>query len=272
MNQADRMRIAQQVIDKTRSMGASLIGIADIELLKKSPSHDIYAKIEPNRGVGSRDYAEGVAPGKVAWPPNARSALVVALAHPEEDPQLDWWIEDDDERESHGCRILQDILEKVSVWMDEKFNIKTHKLSYHLEKGGIFLKDAGVLAGMGCIGKNNLLVTPQYGPRVRIWAMLLDAALPPTGPIIYDPCDGCEEPCRPVCPQKAFDRAAYSPIEMGMVTLPGRDGCYEREDCRLETEKNIENKIPFKPDANKEPLRAIAFCRHCEFACPVGKK
>jgi epoxyqueuosine reductase len=34
------------------------------------------------------------------------------------------------------------------------------------------------MAGLGCIGKNNLLVNQIYGPRIRLRAILLDAALP----------------------------------------------------------------------------------------------
>ncbi|CAB1081528.1 hypothetical protein D1AOALGA4SA_9178 [Olavius algarvensis Delta 1 endosymbiont] len=51
-----------------------------------------------------------------------------------------------------------------------------------MERGGIFFKDSGVLAGLGSIGKNNLLVTPEYGPRIRVWPLLFDAELKPTGP------------------------------------------------------------------------------------------
>jgi len=271
MSQAEKLVVSEQIINRARSLGASLAGIASVELLKKSPSHDIYQKIEPNQGVGSRDFAEGVKPGEVAWPPNARSALVIALAHKEDDLQLDWWLEYDDDRESRGCRIIQDILNDVSKWVEKEFDLTTHPLPYHLEKGGIFFKDAGVLAGLGCIGKNNLLVTPEYGPRVRVGSLLFDEGLPSTGPVIYDPCDGCDEPCRQACPRNAFGSTAHSPIEMGMVTLPGRNGSYDRETCRPETEKNLEDKEFIQLDGYKEPIGAIKFCRLCELSCPVGK-
>ncbi|CAB1084856.1 hypothetical protein D1AOALGA4SA_12363 [Olavius algarvensis Delta 1 endosymbiont] len=272
MSQAGKSVVSDQIINRARSRGASLAGIASVEMLKKSPSHHIYAKIEQNQGVGSRDFAEGVKPGEVAWPPDARSALVIALAHTEDDPQLDWWLEYDDDRESRGCRIIQDILNDVSNWVEKEFGLATHPLPYHLEKGGIFVKDAGVLAGMGCIGKNNLLVTPEYGPRVRLGALLFYEDLPPTGPVVYDPCDGCDEPCRQACPRSVFSSIAYSPIEMGMVTLPGRNGSYDRDTCRPETEKNIEEKEFIQLDGYEDPIGAIKFCRLCELSCPVGMR
>ena len=271
MSEENTSMVSEQIINKAISLGASLAGIARLDLLKKSPSHDIYTKIEPNQGIGSRDFEEGVEPGVINWPSNAQSALVSALAHREAAPEMDWWIEQDDDRESPGCRTLQSILTDVAEWVWHEFSFTTHLLPYHLERGGIFYKDAGVLAGLGTIGKNNLLVTPEYGPRIRVLALLLDAELKPTGPVIYDPCDGCDEPCRKACPTNAFGQAVHSPVDMGMVTLPGRDGFYDRDTCRLETEKNVAEKEAIELDGYKEKVVAIKFCRRCEISCPVGK-
>jgi epoxyqueuosine reductase len=113
---------------------------------------------------------------------------------------LDWW---DGLEGTPGNRILIQINNELSHWVEEKLDIKTHKLPYHVEKGGIFLKDSAVMAGLGCMGKNNLLVTPEFGPRIRLRAMVLEAEVEPTGPVQFDPCDGCKEPCRHACPQKA---------------------------------------------------------------------
>ena len=261
---------SDQIINKAISLGASLAGIANVALLKQSPSHDIYAKITPNQGIGSRDFAEGVKPGVINWPRTATSALVIALAHEATAPEMDWWIEQDGDRESQGCRALQDILVNMAEWMERSFNLSSHALPYHLERGGIFLKDSAVLAGLGSIGKNNLLVTPEYGPRVRVWGLLLDADLNPTGPVIYDPCDGCHAPCRDACPQNAFANAAHSPVAMGMITLPGKDGCYDRDLCRLQTEKNAADKNAIEVAGHGEEVVAIKFCRRCELSCPVG--
>ncbi|MFX0116548.1 MAG: epoxyqueuosine reductase, partial [Candidatus Hodarchaeota archaeon] len=46
-------------------------------------------------------------------------------------------------------------------------------------KGDISHKMVATCAGMGWIGKNALLVTPQYGPRVRLVSVLTDAPLDP---------------------------------------------------------------------------------------------
>ena len=141
--------ISKQIIAKAKSLGASLAGIADASLLKQSPSHLIYPKMEHNLAVGSRELAEGIELGQVAWPANAKSVVVIAVEHKKEEPQLDWW---DGLEGTPGNRILIQINNELSHWVEEKLDIKTHKLPYHVEKGGIFLKDSAVMAGLGCIG------------------------------------------------------------------------------------------------------------------------
>jgi epoxyqueuosine reductase len=43
--------------------------------------------------------------------------------------------------------------------------MKGHRpLQYKVEEAGMFLKDAATLAGLGIIGKNNLLITPEFEP------------------------------------------------------------------------------------------------------------
>ena len=271
MSRTDKAAVADRIVEKARVLGASLAGIAPVHSLKHSPSHEIYSKIGPNQGVGSRDFAEGVKPGEIVWPETAESALVIGLAHPEDQPHMDWWQEKEKDRESPGARILQDILQEMAAWVEKEFGMGAHLLPYHLEKGGIFFKDAAVLAGFGCIGRNNLLITPQYGPRVRAWALLLDEDLPPTGPAAFNPCLECDGPCRRVCPRKAFDRVAHASADLGMESLPGLDGCYDRELCRPETEKNVEDKEFIRLEGEEKPAWTIKFCRLCEFACPVGK-
>jgi epoxyqueuosine reductase len=204
--------ISAQIIAKAKSLGASLAGIADAKLLKQSPSHFIYPKMEHNLAVGSRELAEDIELGQVAWPANARAVVVVAAEHKKDEPELDWW---DGQTGTPGNQILIRINNKLSDWVEKRFEIKTHKLPYHVEKGGIFLKDAAVMAGLGCIGKNNLLVTPEFGPRIRLRAMILEAEVEPTGPVQFDPCDGCKEPCRKACPQKAYSDIVFHPSKWG---------------------------------------------------------
>jgi epoxyqueuosine reductase len=155
-------------------------------------------------------------------------------------------------------------------------------LSYFIEKGGIYLKDTAVLAGLGCIGKNNILVTPELGPKVRLRALLLEEDLTPTGPIDFDPCDGCEEFCRKACPQNAFEKIVISSAETGLASLPGRSGCYSRSTCLIQSSKSSNDDEDSRIDENKmldlsvdledidKTKNYFETCRLCDLACPVG--
>jgi hypothetical protein len=64
--------------------------------------------------------------------------------------------------------------------------------------GLISLRVAGVVAGLGELGCSKLLLTPQFGPRQRVFAVLTDAVLEPD-PLfdgrICDECRSCVRGC-----------------------------------------------------------------------------
>jgi epoxyqueuosine reductase len=262
--------ITSQIVEKATEFGASLTGIADVEEVKNSPSHFIYGKLDEYKTVGNIETGETNL-GEVVWPENAKSVIVIAVVHPEKEPELDWW-RNGYSGGTAGNRILVSINSKLSKWLEEEKGIKNTKLPYHIEHGGIFLKDAAIMAGLGCIGKNNMLVTPEYGPRVRLRAMLTDVVLQGTGPIDFDPCEECGMPCISACPQEAFGRKIYSEKQFGLDKLPARTGVYSRLLCNVQMELDNESSEKIVVKGQDEPGRLIRYCRRCELACPVGKK
>ena len=260
--------LSGQIISKAKSLGANLAGIADMAILKRSPSHLIYPKMEQNLSVGASEFAEGNRFGEIAWPSNGKSVIVIAIEHNKDALHLDWW---DGRNGTPGNRVLIQIGNTLSAWVEAKLNIKTHKLPYYVEKGGIFLKDAAVMAGLGCIGRNNLLVTPKFGPRIRLRAMILEKSLHPTGPVPFDPCEDCTKPCLRACPQDAFREMVCSPADMGMETLPGRNGHYSRKACMIQMEKDIYRAENRRTDNKAKGNTPVKYCRRCEFACILGR-
>lgn len=260
--------INDQIVAKATEFGACLAGIASVESLKKSPSHLIYGKIGDYETVANKEGQ--IKPGEVTWPEGAKSAIIIAVGHPEEKPELDWW------KSGHnggtpGNRMLISISAQLSMWLEEEKGIKTIPLPYHIEHGGILLKDTAVMAGLGCIGKNNMLVTPEFGPRVRLRAMLTDEVLPDTAPIDFDPCEDCDMPCREACPQKVFRSKIYSEKEFGLDQLPARTGAYSRHLCNKQMQLDMDNCEEITVEAQDEPGKLVRYCRACEWACPVGK-
>jgi epoxyqueuosine reductase len=119
----------------------------------------------------------------------------------------------------------------------------------------VFLKDAAVLAGLGVIGRSNLLVTPQWGPRTRFRALLVEGDLEPTGPIQdFYPCESCAELCHLACPRDAFSTGAYH-----------RPACIQQIDADVAGRGS-----GGEPWQDGRPKLVIKYCRACELACPVG--
>ena len=233
------LKLQQQIIELAKNSGTSLAGIARVEDLKSSQSYDIY----PNDPYYA--YFEAFA----EWPEDARTILVFGLEHKKEVPEMDWW--DPKPGGTPGNRSLIDIQKKLKKSLLENLSIKATSVPYLIEKGGIFLKDTSALAGIGIIGKNNLLLSPVYGPRVRLRALILNVDLEPTGSLDFNPCAACDLLCFKACPQKAF-----------------RNGSYERKYCKVQMKKDEDNvqPLPYDPDTVH-----VRYCRACEFSCPAGQ-
>ena len=258
--------LEQQIIDRSIDNGAHLAGLAAMADLRLSPSHRIFPKMGSHTGIDGRVDATMKPPPRnppVRLEANG-SVLVIALAHPEDQLELDWW----DGRGTAGNRQLIEILEQTRQQLESDLDLRTRRLHYYVEKGGVFLKDAAVLAGLGCVGKNNLLVTQNYGPRVRLRALFLEQELRPTGPLTFDPCATCPAPCRTVCPENALsgNKAMFADMDCP-ADLPARDGAYSRASC---TNRMLQNDAEGGPADNGDVI-PVKYCRQCEFACPVGK-
>lgn len=86
-------------------------------------------------------------------------------------------------------------------------------IDWENQKGEVSHKKIAYLAGLGWLGRNNLIVNPKYGARIRFATILTDMDLPADKPL-KDDCGDCKD-CLPVCPvsaikesQKNFDHIA----------------------------------------------------------------
>ncbi len=85
-------------------------------------------------------------------------------------------------------------------------------VDWEKQRGHVPHKAVALAAGLGWIGRNNLLVTPEFGARVRLVTVLTDMPLEPGGPMAF----GCGEciRCLAPCPAGAIGRdpAAFDHI------------------------------------------------------------
>jgi len=269
MNNRELLKASSAILKKAKEFGASLSGFASVADLKKAPSFTFAPKM-PNagEGIGTRKNDLGLKPGEVAWPDNAKTVLVLAVEHPEDQPEMDWWFGRFD---PPGNRVLASAVKQLCTWISDTYGIGTFHLPYHVEKGGTYLKDASVLAGLGCIGRNNILVTPEFGPRVRLRALTLDVNIPSTGPTAFDPCSKCDDLCRKACPRNTFGEKIYESQDYDQAILPGRDGSFSRPLCNDQMEEDIFIAREETVEGFDDPVKIIKYCRNCELACPVGK-
>lgn len=71
--------------------------------------------------------------------------------------------------------------------------------------GDISHKHAAELAGIGRIGFSHLLITPQFGPRVRLASIVTDLPAQADPLLTEDFCEGCAgRPCVKACPAGAI--------------------------------------------------------------------
>ena len=236
--------LRDRILARAREEGAAVAGIVRIADLKGAPSYPAY-----DADPFYPEY-EGV-----EWKDEFKSVLVWGLPHPAAEPVLDWWSLKV-KGFTPGNRELAAQSKRLRTWMNDELGMGALSLPYQIEYGGAFLKDAAVLAGLGVIGRNNLVVTPEYGPRIRWRGIFMEADLEPTGPLEgFDPCAGCAEPCRTACPKAAFAGGRFT-----------RALCKQRQD-QLDVDFEVMDGAVF---GIEEASNVTEYCRVCELACPAA--
>ena len=227
----DQTALRDRIIGKAVDFGADDAGVCRASDLLDGPTHRKFL------------LPEGIE--------RHHSILVFGLNHPAREPELDHFIKKAGFRygNSEGNRRLMNISRRLGQWLMEE-KIASRDLHYYVERGGVFLKGAAVLAGLGVIGVNNLLIHPGYGARIRFRAHLIDAPLPPSAPLDFEPCSGCLRPCLDACPEAALDENGYL-----------ADRCQDRMDRDLE-EGTVVSAAKGQPAG-----RVVRYCRVCEMAC-----
>jgi len=123
------------------------------------------------------------------------------------------------------------------------------------------LKTTAIRCGLGCQGKNTLLVTPEHGPRISLISVLTNAELEMDEPFEENLCGDCNL-CVTACPTKALDQYTIT-IEKCMT--------YSAESpCSLDVSPHVrkmEKKLVPRPTKN-----SYIECARCMEVCPVGKK
>jgi reductive dehalogenase len=87
----------------------------------------------------------------------------------------------------------------------------------------------GVMAGLGELSRLNRVITPEYGPVVRIFKVVTDLPLAPSKPIdagIWEFCKTCKK-CSETCPTQTLSTGDPSWEIKGAWNNPGVKAFYE---------------------------------------------
>jgi epoxyqueuosine reductase QueG len=122
------------------------------------------------------------------------------------------------------------------------------------------LKTAALRCGLGCQGKNTLLITPSHGPRIRLIAVLTAAELDVDEPFEEDLCGECER-CLVACPTKALEPYTIKINRCMTYAAEEPDAQDVPDDVR-----RLEKRLIQRPTAH-----SYIECTTCIEACPIGK-
>ncbi len=247
------------------NLGADLAGVADVRNL-----------VDGGAGRDPRDIL-----------PGARSVVVLAVRYLEgslSTPQVRMAVND--------CRHIDFQLGQISrkigcLLEDHGFRTLLVPSYFPMEMteetkglvGDVSLKQAGAAAGLGEIGFHGLLVTPEYGPRVRLAGLLSEMPAAPGEPKENKLLEYCRECrlCVEKCPAHAISQegvdvnkcARYVGRPYGIASLM----------------KFIMSALDRSKDEVKDMIRSPEFlnyyqnfmvgvhfnCHTCQSICPVGR-
>jgi epoxyqueuosine reductase len=221
----------RELLSFLTSNGASLIGFADLK------------EIDTNARDG---FPSAISIG-VALNPQVMSAIT-------EGPTAEYYTEYKKVND-----FLDNLGQKTAEYLlDKGYKAKARPATFEEDKTNLAAKlphkTAATRAGLGWIGKSNLLITKKYGSAIRLITVLTDAPLEAGKPVNESLCAHCTR-CIEACPAKAHTGKNW---EAGMPREALVDVFACREKARSLSIKSFGERV--------------SVCGLCIVVCPWTKK
>ena len=259
---------AADVKEKAKELGADLVNIVSCSRLEENPPDPEWPQV----------------PSRISK--LMKSCVVTGTRMP-------WGIFLTDNRTclSMAAQLLLRRTEKISLalsyWLEEQgyhaFQVATEETDPSLKRGSygwLSLRHLGVEAGMGTLGLEVNLLTPEFGPRVYQGAVLVDAELDSDERITDQLCIGesCGR-CLHACPTNAVLHWGLDKRGCGLAAQPDGIGSIIYGPLRRLANAKDDDAVRqvFDSPTTKDKWAAIvrlatsyAACPRCLEVCPVG--
>jgi epoxyqueuosine reductase QueG len=142
-------------------------------------------------------------------------------------------------------------------------------------KGDINHKTAAAIAGLGSIGLSRLLITPEFGPFVRLGTVVTDASLSADEPLDENQCEDCDA-CRTACPVEAIkeDGTLDYKVCAARMLRSGLPGVITAVRSVVGANQDAAKAVVYNPDfwdMWQATVSGIFYsCSECMAACPAG--
>jgi epoxyqueuosine reductase QueG len=203
------MELTQEVTEMAKGLGASLVGVAPVERFDGAPTAHHPAELLPGAKT-VLTFGIRILDRVMDWPALLKGSPFFSEAKRAGALRICLY-------ERSGYQVLNDHLDVIAM-----------RLATHLEELGhpsLFFpstnaglpeeyitlpamfsqRHAAVRAGLGEFGLNNVVVTAQYGPRIRWNSVITQAPLEPSPLLAHKTCDGLAcNACVAQCPGEAL--------------------------------------------------------------------
>jgi epoxyqueuosine reductase len=158
---------------------------------------------------------------------------------------------------SYGClsdyhQTLKEMFKKLIGSMKEMTGSE-FKNKIFIDSGPVMEKDFAVLAGLGWIGRNSLLITSEFGSYCLLGCLFTDIDLLPAQPLEGDICSDCRM-CIQACPTGCINENRT--INAGVCI----------------SYQTIENQNEFPVELEKKINGWIFGCDICQLVCPINQR
>ena len=203
------MQRTERIKSHALSLGFDLVAVAPVQPAQRGTQFfDWLAKgYEGDMGWLRKDPEKRVEPKRVLS--QAKSMIIVGLSYYMKEPPTELW---NDPTRGRIARyawgqdyhdVLLPMLKELAIFVKKDIAQPLNARCY-VDTGPVLERDHAARAGLGFIGKNSLLIHPQFGSYLFLGEILLDIELDYDEPAKPSgTCGNCQR-CQDVCPTHAF--------------------------------------------------------------------